>query len=330
MFRTADGVYETENWQLIFSLEDLEDSGFFGVFSNDSTLLAVGGHGVFDTATWQKRFDIPANSRVTFSPDGRWLLVGADVYDPQTGEIVHSFPGSPLYPNFSPDGTMMADGDRIFDTTTWQELYYVSDPAYFSPDSRYAVMRFRGVIDTSTGEPAAPQTQFSDYSDFDISPDSKMIAFGSDEGTVQDMETGTILFGFEGNPPAFNPESLLLATISGVYETQAGTLLYEFPFGGGPPDNFVEFNSDNTILGLRPSIFGGGGSYCALYGIQGTPWPYRSGLAVIKTKGINPVYATTPDRNWLRVREQQWVPAADVEIIYLPDGIPIETPGEED
>lgn len=324
MFATEQGIYDTQTWKLIFPISE-QAILFSMAFSPDSRLVAIEGHGLYETATWTKRFALPEGlGGIEFSPNGTWVSVGLNVYETQTGKPVFSRPHISGGINFSPDETMIAVWGGVFDTATWQKRFHLSGYGAFSPDSRLVVGEWEGVLETATGEPAAPQGEYT-AGGGTFSPDSTMIAFGTDEWTVKNTFTGETLFTFMGSAPIFSSDNKLLATTSGLYHTSDGEHLIEFPYSDNLPGAFIQFSSENTLLTLASPSYGGA-KFCALYGLSGSPWPYRSGLVRVENQGIQAVYATTPDRVWLRISDELWVIADEVEIITLPEGIPKENP----
>lgn len=309
-------VYDTHTRQVVFSPPIEGEWGL--IFSPDSSLLAVGGYGVVETDTWSKRIDIPDGAPIKFSPDSKWLAVWSTVYDIETGEAVFSFtPGTSI--EFSPDSTLMATSIAVFDTGTWEKRFDIAGNARFSPDSRLIVIFRDGIRETATGQYVAHHSDAIDYGDFAFSPDGTMIAFGREGEMVQSTSNWEVLYTFDGFPPTFSPNGTLLATPSGIYDAQNGELLFDFNLSGSQ----LSFNLDNTILAT------GQHDFCALYAIEGMSWPYRSALVYLDSGGIYPVYATTPDGKWLRISEIFWAAADDIDILSLPEGIPVEDPASE-
>jgi WD40 repeat protein len=329
LFSADDGLYEVEGWQQRFSTSNL------GYFSPDSSMVAIGSDGVYDTTTGELLF--PA-WRAAFSPDSSLVAVtGEGVYEVETSDL--RFPTETNHHIvFSPDGTMAAVGfEGVYDTQSGERLFDIGEYGYFTADSSLFRVRRGTLIETATGrEPS----MFSGYlqDDTTISPDIRFVAFGDGSFTVYDFATGEVAFTFYGSYPTFNHDSTLMVVGgSGVYDTSNGHLLLEFPFPGHVPFWRTSFNVDETLLMLQLDS-----ADCLIYGIEGFPWPFRNGLVQLTGKPIfdspsgemvrdsafwfYPVYEFTEDREWLRITEgenQQWVRVADVDILSLPDGIPV-------
>lgn len=114
---------------------------------------------------------------VSFSPDGKWLLMGASIYDVETGESVFSLTYAQAPVVFSENGQFIHIDGLTYDTETREIIenesipdfeYFVFSsgerlvwrditsgngiPTYLSPRGKYWVHILEGIYDVNTGE----------------------------------------------------------------------------------------------------------------------------------------------------------------------------------
>jgi hypothetical protein len=274
-------------------------------------LVAIVGEGVYEAATREMRFPLEAGIGLVFSPDGTMIAV--------------AFRG-------------------VYNTRTGEKLFHIDGSAEFTADSTLVSVYHWYLLEAATGVVSPILSNLPLYSAFlpddtTFSPDMRFVALGDGYFTVYNLSTSEEAFTFYGSYPTFNHDStLMLVGGSGVYDTSNGHLLLEFPFPGHVPFWRTSFNVDETLLMLLLDS-----ADCLIYGIEGFPWPFRSGLIspsedtpifdspsgeMVQDGAFwfYPVYELTADREWLRIAEgenQLWVRADDVDILSLPDGIPV-------
>jgi WD40 repeat protein/serine/threonine protein kinase len=147
------------------------------------------------------------NGSVALSPDGKWLAVGGDLGDANSGAI------------------------KLWNTMTWSEvksLSGVGEPAYalaFSPDSRRLLSGHKDdrvrVWDAARGELRHVLGHRMHVEDVAYSPDGRLIASASRDTTIRiwDSETGALRATLAHDRPvysvAFHPQGQLLASSTG-------------------------------------------------------------------------------------------------------------------
>jgi hypothetical protein len=276
------------------------------VFNADSTLIAVPGDAVRDTMTGEPIFEIMGGGEVAFSPNGRMLAVGGDaIYDTTTWQPLYMLPSDSMLQIFSPDSQkVLLTGDGVYDVATWQPLFildegseYAGYLSAFSADSSLIAISNQGVYDTASWELVFEMHDFGDFS-----PDNHLFVLSRD----------------------------------GVYDAQSW-IKYVDIVGS------AHFSPDGTYILSSVYNDGLGHGTCFVYGYSGTNWPFRSGLIRVGegviwnnppgapvgwplSPGYVAVLARTPDGNYFRVDNTRWVAAADVEVLFMPEGVPVENP----
>ncbi|MEP6987824.1 MAG: hypothetical protein ABI970_19645, partial [Chloroflexota bacterium] len=212
-------------------------------------------------------------------------------------------------------------------------------PSSFSPDSKSIAVVTDGVYDLATGKRL-----------FQISGNkyAAPLYFGKanwldvDEDGVYDLSTGKKQFDVSNHIfSASQDGSLTVIDQKGVFETSTGQLKFSIR-------NASFAIHDKLILSFISTSDNNSGLYCGVYGIKGDKWPYRSGLVdtshtqiynapngdqrldtqgrPLTTAYQQAVFAQTSDKKWLKIRDNNWVKASDVQPMSLPEGIPIENP----
>jgi WD40 repeat protein len=171
-----------------------------------ATRTAQGSTDVWDIASGEIQFSLPARGEVNFSPDGRSLAIGnvdgsVSLWEAVSGELLSTIPAhdQPVVGlSFSPDGKYLATSSmdttaRIWDLSTGEQLFSLphSSSAFspiFSPDrNRLAVNQTDGSLylwDIDAGSPTAGQvlSKFSGLDEFAVfngfSPDGKIVYVG--------------------------------------------------------------------------------------------------------------------------------------------------------
>lgn len=262
---TADNVNELE---LGYAL-----SGGCGPFSPDSSLIAVGGKGVYEIATGELIFEHP-NARVSFTRDNRYLLVDRRaLYDLTTGEELLEFAASfaafspddrfllvenvGLYEletmerhlpgvgfgAFSPDSRWLAvSGDAVYDLQTFEQHFSIAgiNPV-FSADSSLVAVNNDAVYELPKGDARFRLDPDAIFGRLAFSPDNHLLARGNDG--IYDAQTGERLYTIHGEYVRFSPDSQRLAIDgNGVYNAVTGALQFEI-FG-----TFPNFNTEGDLL----------------------------------------------------------------------------------
>jgi WD40 repeat protein len=292
-----DGVYDVKTGKLLLS------SSGIGIFSPDSKLIAEAQDGVYVVATGERLF--PITDWGHFSPDGKYIAVAHDgVYEVETGQRLFATPGIYGGPIFSPDGTSLVVADEgVYEVPSGHRRFALSRVYYpvFSPDGKLIAASMDGIYDARTGERI-----------FEIQNTSTVLDFSSDG-------------------------SLISIEDEGIYDATGKKL----------SSIFGRFSPSNDFLTRTIRVGPVQEPACIIYSISGHHWPYRSGMVRAKDDSITllskspdgeysstasgelPVFARTSDNKWFEViltdHYQSWVSASDVEIISMPEGIPIET-----
>lgn len=339
----ADGVYDTASSENLFSI----DSGSTA-FSPDSQLAAVADDGVYDLQSGERLFGIGSDARgflgtdIAFSPDGRLLVVEGDaVYDVRQGQRLFEIGGSGV---FSPDSNWLyIRGGELFDTRTWDSRFIGADSghsAVFSQNSQLIAVSGVGVLDVVTGVnqfPFGPNPAV-------FSPDDALLAVRL-VGVYRVGEWDEVLSLTQpelrrGHSPFFSPDGdMFFAPADGVYETTNWERLLDYAayFGEMPP--FAALSPDGTRLALYDDTF------CTIYSpaddtlqqrfgvviplgaINVRQRPSTSGAVLSSTAMTLAVTGQNADASWFRVDyagQAGWVSASAVEIVFLPDDLPVE------
>jgi hypothetical protein len=302
-----DGVYDVTTGERRFPIAES-----YWEFSPDGKLLVVRGDGVYDVATGERRLAVEGNIP-HFSPDSQLLVTDDWVYKGATGErrFAISLEDAGTNSSFNPDGTLLAVSmDGVYDVATGEYRFKIEgEEPQFSADGKGLIAHGDGVYDVATGQQLLT---LAHYGTWELSPDETLARVYNDG--VYDLTTGENLFPLKS------------------------FLNHSFP-------NNSNFNSDSTMLADTIAPFD---LYvCALLGPADYPWPYRSGLVI--TRGISTlhsapsnsassfqedfegelvVFAQTTDRRWYQVMDsgstQAWVSAEDVNVISMPEDVPIK------
>lgn len=323
------GIYELATGKKLFPIINL------GWFSPDSQLIAVWRDAMYDIETGRSLYDLP-DGLVEFSPNGEYFAVWqSGIYETKTGE--QTIPSSGTIPEFSSDSNYVSmSGDGVYELKSGQKLLSLkSDPkTTFSPDSQYIALTADGVYDLATQKRlfSIGGTEYSNPYFIENTPWLVL-----DDVGVYDLNNGQKLYSFDGLFRSVTADkNLITLSNSGLVEVSTGALKYQV-------QNARFAAKDKLVLSITGSL---DGYACAVYGITGNKWPYRSGLinmaritiytlpdgqprADMPQRNLSLinqmiVFAQTADGQWLRIGKDAWVKAADVRAVSLPEGIPIE------
>ncbi|HOE09785.1 MAG TPA: hypothetical protein PLQ35_00220 [bacterium] len=216
------------------------------VFSPDGTKLLTCGNScvLWDVATGERvktfRQEWGGISAAAFSPDGRYAITGAYIYeavlwDLQTGEAIHKFispsvDGPYLFPDpmvgvaFSPDGQKVMTGDthgilQVWDVHTGEEIRryerYAAGffPGFTSmPNGVELIGSIEGngfnIFNVETGEQSSRLRSCIVRKSFSLSRDGTIIL--TDCGRLYDTDTGKMLRDFSMDA-SHGPNSVALS-----------------------------------------------------------------------------------------------------------------------
>ncbi len=376
-----DGVYDLSTSEKLFAIAG-KDTTYHSVpkFSSNGQYLAVVGDHLYHVPFGEPIISIPSKERevYSFSPDSSLIAItGQGVYETATGNFkffIDGFTFGDEDLEFSPDGkylTVTIDG--IYDVNTGARLIDMSAGASFSPDSQLVVVGKKGLY---TLDPFEKVMDLSAYYTVIFDPSGTRIIAGTSAGRslhFYDAETQKLLFTFDGyGIPLFNTENQWIFFNRNLYDMQEGTLLLEdkliedgpLPLHPSEPLfasyfgvfdlNRLESVPVNIYYAQNKSFTPGGtflvadistsrGRRCMVYGIKGNPWPMRHGIAspnlniyirnapngnVVGNTGsilIVQGYSTLFDKDWYLVGDDEWVASWVVDISYLPEDLPYIT-----
>jgi hypothetical protein len=324
----GEGVYETDTFERVFESSSTNSM----TFSDNGNYLLIENVGVYEVETWEQVL-VLGDGLALLSPDGTTVMVAdRGIYDVETGDALLIGTGLTF---FSPDSTLAAVvSDGVYDLATGERLLPLYGAGHFSNDGKLLVVWYEGVYEVGTWT-----LRFTVSNVAQSSPDNSLIVVFGDG--VYNASSGTKLYAIQGNIAAFDSTSTLLA-VGGdyTYVADTGERLFALPTYGSSPIVVPLFSPDGTLLSTNTM-----GS-CVIYGVVGTDWAYRSGVVHIDNAlhlhespsgselestvhGDEIVFARSSDSNWFQVLSDDlvlgWIPASQVEIRSMPDGVPIET-----
>ncbi|MBA3869169.1 MAG: hypothetical protein H0X30_08445 [Anaerolineae bacterium] len=331
----ADAVYEVATRKRVFRISSV------GWFSPDSKLVAVQSDAVYVIKTGRRLYDLQQGI-VGFSPNSKYFTVwGYGLYDAVTGkQLIASTGGAPEFSLDSRYISISEDGVYNIESRKKVVKFQSTDtPSSFSPDSKSIAVITDGVYDLATGNRL-----------FKISGNkyATPLYFGNtnwldvDDDGVYDLSTGKKQLDVSGHIYSASPDgSLTVIDQKGIFETTTGQLKFRIRNG------YFAIH-DKLVLSYISTSSELSGLYCAIYGIKGDKWPYRSGLVdtshtqiynapngdkrldaqgrPLTTARQQAVFAQTTDKQWFKIGDNSWVKASDVQPVSLPEGIPIENP----
>lgn len=257
-------VWDTRTWDQVSTMEGPD--GLCSIsFSHDSELLAMAGRyevRIFDPRSMRKVHSISDFSRecwaLAFSPDGKLIAAGHNVWKTESLELVYTFEGRIRIQDlaFSPDGQFLAYADRdikLWNTSTWTEFVSIPLTAWvwvrslaFSPDGKFLALGLddkgassvRIVTVPNMREVRDLRSQGLAASSVAFSPDGELLASGSWHYSVVkiwDMNTYKLDDELKGHDNevssvTFSPDGKVLASGSydgtvKLWEVETGKLL---------------------------------------------------------------------------------------------------------
>ncbi len=247
-------VWDAQTGQEILTFKGHTGSVGSVAFSPDGKRLASacwdGTVKIWDVTTSPKARTLMGHTNsvisVAYSPDGQRLASAGGgevkVWDAQTGQVLHTFPGRASGVAFSPDGKRLAGSHwdstvKVWDAQTGQELltfkgHTGGSSVAFSPDGKRLASASGAhdeqakplpgevkVWDAQTGQElltlkGTGTVGRGTFSSVVFSPDGKRLASGGIPVKVWDAQTGQVLHTFpgRGSGVAFSPDGQRLAS----------------------------------------------------------------------------------------------------------------------
>jgi len=153
--------------------------------------------------------------------------------------------------------------------------------------------------------------------------------------------------------PSLSPDGTMFITRDGVYAaatcqplTNTFSSYTAIEILGYWAITYPAFNRDGTLL-VGCTRLNDGSYINNIYGLRDNPWPYRNGnifadhpvnvrefpstdsRVVTTIEGSYAVFARTADNSWFKVRPDGyvfWVSASVVDVISMPEEVPVENP----
>lgn len=374
-----DGVYRYPSLDMILSVstDDLD-------FSPNSEFIFIAENGIYQLESVE--LVIPTSSETAiFSPDSQYVAIDneglfrLDTLENLMPDLELNFFAHGI---FSPNSQLISlQGDGVYSLPSLEKQFTIPSTSdsygfIFSPNSRYFILDELGVFDLTSGEQII--SSFILDATFDRSSSRVYMSNG-----IYDLKTGEKTIDLNITTVALSPTERFILSEAGIFSAETGERIIvpinsfgryffndEFFIGQGG----VYYTDDwqpaisTTSYGLYPAIneqlnlityshsdysrsranLSKSGSSCLLYGIEGNPWQYRSGVVfsdndidvyessietdtfVDKAGGEMIVYEISEDRKWFKILSDTmgvtfgWIRAQDVETIFMPEGIPIE------
>jgi len=339
VFVRGMGVYEIETLTHVIPTE-----GEYARFSPQGTYISIDDDGLYEIETGQ-RIAEDNNPREwyqdSFSPNEQWVFRNyGGLYRLPSYEQMWEVSESAYGLDYSSDGQYIAvDTLGILEVETGEMVIpNFTLGAAFTSDSSQVVLS-DGIYNLPSGEKVV---SFS-ATTIDLSSSEKFVF---SEAGVFDFVTGERieLVGNAYSVSTFDEDRYMLEG-NRIYDTNDWQLVTEVM-----PERLtypLVSEQGNLVTNLHSGRDTNTGASCLIYGVEGNRWPYRSGVVrseadvvlyetpqaveqLAYVSGEMIVYAQTEDQQWFKVLrdteriEYGWIHAADIEPVFMPEGIPVE------